>query len=172
MRVSKARRKRVAFAVSLVFALALLFAAFFAAVLSFANFAAAGSYASAKATVVVQGFVSSSLNVGIKGNGINESVPLRIIGRCFVQTQINGSIAVPRGYNSTSHTLIEPCNVTSTVVFSSLRPFSTYVLYVTGSESPYCLPGMACPFFILRVNYKQTLHTGPAGSIVNATFSV
>ncbi len=169
---AKVLRARVAFAVSFVLASALLLAAFFAALFSFPSYMPISGYASVKAEVLVHGFVSSSLIVGIEGNGINESVPLRIIGRCFVQMQFNSSAPLPKGYNATSHILIAPCNATSMIVFGSLKPFSTYVLYISGYESPYCLPGMFCPLFVLRVNEQQTVHTGPAGSMVNATFSI
>ncbi|MEM3241374.1 MAG: hypothetical protein QXV13_02915 [Candidatus Micrarchaeaceae archaeon] len=120
----------------------------------------------------VPGFTVASLTIGVYGNGANISVPLHIVSRCVASLPILVNITPTPGYNATNHTLILPCNSSRVVIFAGLKPFSTYTVYVNGSESTYCTPGIACPLFILRVHYNESIETQGANSIVNVTFGI
>ncbi|MGC8669616.1 MAG: hypothetical protein ACP5TL_00480 [Candidatus Micrarchaeia archaeon] len=128
----------------------------------------AEGYSSIDAIIHASGFIVSNLKVSISGNNTNASVPLNIVSRCFVQgipKPMEGSL--PR-INIT----IQPCNLTESVVFTNLKPFSLYNVSIFGSESPYCIPGSICPMFILRVSKTLTVRTGAAGTVSNASFYV
>ena len=129
------------------------------------------------AVINVHGYVESNIKVSVSGSGTNLSVPVSIISRCFVTSaaaiQENASQQTIRIITTTiPGTYIEPCNMTEHVVFAGLKPYSMYNVSINGSESPYCPPGVFCPFFILRVQKSFDVETAANGSIINVTFGV
>jgi len=106
-------------------------------------------------SINITGFSVVNLKVGISGNGLNYSVPVYVISKCSAPRQI------------------VPCNTAEHIIFANLKPYSYYNVTISGTRSPYCLPGVICPPMpILRVFQSSIIETGPSNSIVNVSFNV
>ncbi|MEM3781386.1 MAG: hypothetical protein QXT43_00285 [Candidatus Micrarchaeaceae archaeon] len=174
---AEATRRRVNALLSLAALLAVILSVVLVSAIYFSNIrtgggAAASGSAGIAVHINVQGFTTAALTVGVYGSGANASVPLREIGKCVAQLPLSVNITPMPGYSAANRTLILPCSSSSTVVFTGLRPFSNYLVYVNGSSGTYCVPGVACPLFILYVHNNESVETLGANSLVNVTFSV
>lgn len=85
---------------------------------------------------------------------VSISAPINVTSK----TDLNGTVLVPE--NST------------TMVFTGLEPTSSYKITISGSESPYCFPTLACPLFIIKLSNTYLFSTGPSDSAINLSINV
>jgi len=131
-------------------------------------------FANINVAINAHSFIVSYLYVNISGNGEIASVPIHILSRCIVYTHIiapqpqANATEIPKIINES----IQPCNETEYIIFTGLKPYAIYNVSISGTESPYCPPGIPCPMYIMRVYQTKMVETGPNNSIANVSFNV
>lgn len=55
---------------------------------------------------------------------------------------------------------------------TGLYPYTTYTASLTGEAGPICLPGTACPEYVIEINSAQNVTTGADGTTTNVTIAV
>ncbi len=88
----------------------------------------------------------------------------------------------PANYTYSNRTSIAYTNVAGsnstyqnsyyTTVFGGLYPYTTYTIFINGSEQPYCRAGQICPDYILAVHRTFNITTGAPSSTNNLTLNV
>ncbi len=136
------------------------------------------SSAYARIKISAPAYSVENFKLEIYGNGVNESQSLRLGPNLYllnrsaagVPASLRGPI-IPNSTTNLGNLVAVPQNKTDIFV-ANLKPHSLYTIEITGSESPYCFPGVACPMFILGISDLYSFQTGANGSTTNFSISL
>jgi len=128
--------------------------------------------ASIALTLNATSYIVSRLDTNLTGNNISISIPVSIVSRCLSYGHIGPLPVVNGSLPHISNQSFLPCEKSTSVIFTGLKPYANYIVSIEGYESPYCPPGTLCPMFILHVQKSIEVETAANGSITNVSFTV